>query len=151
MPACFRSIQLSRRDFLKKCAAVGAGGFVLSNRAMEVRVASKRPNIILIMAGDQLHRFARDRRWKLYDQSNAARAGKLFDVKADRLEQNPIEPGQGGNEAAQARTRLQAVLDSMNIEVVFSGEQIDGKQAKLHASRFPEGMRSTRSRRACDD
>jgi arylsulfatase A len=63
--------------------------------------------------GDQLHRFARDRRWKLYDQSNAARAGKLFDVEADRLEQNPIEPGQGGNEAAQARTRLQAVLDSM--------------------------------------
>lgn len=63
--------------------------------------------------GDQLHRFARDRRWKLYDQSNAARAGKLFDVEADRLEQNPVEPGQGGNEAAQARTRLQAVLDSM--------------------------------------
>jgi len=63
--------------------------------------------------GDQLHRFARDRRWKLYDQSNAARAGKLFDVEVDRLEQNPIEPGQGGNEAAQARTRLQAVLDSM--------------------------------------
>ena len=63
--------------------------------------------------GDQLHRFARDKRWKLYDQSSAARAGHLFDVAADVLEENPIEPGTGGDEAIQARTRLQAVLDSM--------------------------------------
>jgi len=63
--------------------------------------------------GDQLHRFARDKRWKLYDQSAAARAGKLFDVPADPLEENPVEPGQGGAEAAEARTRLQAVLDSL--------------------------------------
>ncbi len=63
--------------------------------------------------GDQLHRFARDKRWKLYDQSSAARAGKLFDVSNDVLEQNPIEPGQGGDEAAQARAKLQAVLDSL--------------------------------------
>jgi len=63
--------------------------------------------------GDQLHRFARDKRWKLYDETSTARAGKLFDVPADTLEENPIEPGQGGDEAEQARARLQAVLDSM--------------------------------------
>jgi arylsulfatase A len=37
---------------LKKCAAVGAGGFVLSNRALEVHTGAERPNIILIMADD---------------------------------------------------------------------------------------------------
>jgi len=63
--------------------------------------------------GKTLHRFARDKRWKLYDQSDTARAGKLFDVPADTLEENPIEPGQGGAEAAAARVKLQAVLDSM--------------------------------------
>jgi len=63
--------------------------------------------------GAQLHRFARDRRWKLYDQSTADRAGKLFDVSADPLETSPVEPGQGGAEAAAARAKLQAVLDSM--------------------------------------
>ncbi|GAG46096.1 unnamed protein product, partial [marine sediment metagenome] len=64
--------------------------------------------------GDQLHRFARDRRWKLYDQTSASRAGKLFDVSNDVLEQSPIEPGQGGDEAAQARAKLQAVLDELS-------------------------------------
>ncbi|MBL7153835.1 MAG: sulfatase-like hydrolase/transferase [Phycisphaerae bacterium] len=63
--------------------------------------------------GDQLHRFARDKRWKLYDQTGAERSGKLFDVSADRLEENPVEPGQGGDEADRARAKLQAVLDSM--------------------------------------
>jgi len=43
---------MNRRDFLKKCAAVGAGGFVLSNRALEVYAGAERPNIILIMADD---------------------------------------------------------------------------------------------------
>jgi len=65
--------------------------------------------------GNQLHRFARDKRWKLYDQSSTARAGKLFDVSNDVLEQNPIEPGQGGAEAAEARAKLQAVLDEMSV------------------------------------
>lgn len=60
--------------------------------------------------GRQLHRFVRDQRWKLYDQSNAARAGMLFDVSADPLEENPIEPGDA--QADLARARLQAVLDS---------------------------------------
>ncbi len=51
-------------------------------------------------------RFVRDKRWKLYD------TGQLFDVQADPLEQNPIEPGKADTEAAVARKRLQAVLDS---------------------------------------
>jgi len=45
---------MNRRDFLKKCAVVGAGGFVLSNRAMEARLRDKRPNILFIMT-DQQH------------------------------------------------------------------------------------------------
>jgi len=63
--------------------------------------------------GDPLYRFARDQRWKLYDNGGYQRAGKLFDVQADRLEANPIPPGQGGEEAALARERLQAALNSM--------------------------------------
>lgn len=39
--------------------------------------------------------------------------GQLFNVQADPLEKNPIEPGQGGAEAAAAGKRLQAVLDLM--------------------------------------
>jgi arylsulfatase A len=49
-------------------------------------------------------RFVRDKRWKLYDDS------ELYDVPADTLEQNPNPPGP---EAAVARKRLQAVLDSI--------------------------------------
>ncbi|MCK5174468.1 MAG: sulfatase [Planctomycetes bacterium] len=48
---------MNRRDFLRNCAAVGVGGFVLSNRGMDVKVRAKRPrpNILLITA-DDLHR-----------------------------------------------------------------------------------------------
>ena len=63
--------------------------------------------------GDPLFRFARDKRWKLYDSGKYPRAGKLFDVSADVLEENPIGPGAGGKEAAVARKKLQTVLDSM--------------------------------------
>jgi arylsulfatase A len=49
-------------------------------------------------------RFVRDKRWKLYDN------GDLFDVPADTLEKNPNPPGP---EAALARKRLQAVLNSI--------------------------------------
>ncbi|MHC4618959.1 MAG: sulfatase-like hydrolase/transferase [Planctomycetota bacterium] len=52
-------------------------------------------------------RFVRDKRWKLYD------TGKLFDVQADPLEQRPISPGSGGEQAAATRKRFQAVLDSI--------------------------------------
>jgi len=64
-------------------------------------------------ANNPLKRFARDKRWKLYADGDYTRAGQLFDVPADPLEQNPIGPGQGGPEAEAARIRLQAVLDAM--------------------------------------
>jgi hypothetical protein len=50
--------------------------------------------------------FARDHRWKLYGDGN------LYDVPADALEANPVPPG-ASPEADEARTRLQAVLDSL--------------------------------------
>ncbi len=43
---------MNRRDFLKKCVMTGAGGLVLSNRAVSVRLAGRRPNILYIMADD---------------------------------------------------------------------------------------------------
>ncbi|MHC4172066.1 MAG: sulfatase family protein [Planctomycetota bacterium] len=43
---------MNRRDFLKNCAAVGVGGFVLSNQVVEARVRAKSPNILLITADD---------------------------------------------------------------------------------------------------
>ncbi len=55
----------------------------------------------------ELRILARDRRYKLYAD------GRLFDVLADPLELIPIESGAGGEQASEARTRLQAVLDSM--------------------------------------
>jgi len=51
--------------------------------------------------------FARDKKYKLYH------TGELFDLEADLLEKNPIEPGQSSPEAAEARKRLEGVLDSM--------------------------------------
>jgi arylsulfatase A len=49
-------------------------------------------------------RFVRGKRWKLYDN------GELYDVPADTLEQNP---NPRSRQAAEARKRLQAVLDSI--------------------------------------
>jgi len=43
--------KMNRRDFLKKSTGV-VGGFVLSNRVLQVRTAAKRPNFIVIMADD---------------------------------------------------------------------------------------------------
>ena len=60
--------------------------------------------------GTTLYRFARDQRWKLYDDGKYNRAGNLYDVAADTLEENP---NLSGPEAAAARRQLQAVLDSM--------------------------------------
>ncbi len=60
--------------------------------------------------GGTLYRFVRDKRWKLYDDGKYNRAGNLYDVSADTLEQNPNPVGA---EADAARKRLQAVLDSM--------------------------------------
>ena len=50
--------------------------------------------------------FARDQRWKLYGD------GRLFDVPADPLETAPLPAGSSA-EADAARSRLQAVLDSL--------------------------------------
>ena len=46
------SAQCARRDFLKKCVAVGAGGFMLLNRPLKARIG-RRPNIVLIVSDDQ--------------------------------------------------------------------------------------------------
>ena len=43
---------INRRDFLKKCAAVTTGGFILSSRVMEACFGGKRPNIIFIFIDD---------------------------------------------------------------------------------------------------
>jgi len=42
----------TRREFLKKCAAAGVGGLVLSNQALKVSLSAGRPNIIFIFADD---------------------------------------------------------------------------------------------------
>jgi len=55
----------------------------------------------------RLKRFARDKRFKLYD------SGKLFDVPHDRLEKNPILPSEDSKQTAAARSHLETVLDSM--------------------------------------
>jgi arylsulfatase A len=49
-------------------------------------------------------RFVRDKRWKLYAN------GDLYDIMSDVLEQ---DPNPAGSEAAEARRRLQRVLDSI--------------------------------------
>ncbi len=43
---------MDRRDFLKRCVAVGVGGSVLSNRALKVDIGSKRPNVLFIAIDD---------------------------------------------------------------------------------------------------
>lgn len=43
---------MNRREFLKQSAALAAGGLVLSNRGMDVRIRSNRPNILYIMSDD---------------------------------------------------------------------------------------------------
>ena len=52
-------------------------------------------------------RAVRDKRWKLHGD------GQLLDMQADPFEKHPIQSGAGGAEAAAARARLQAVLDSL--------------------------------------
>ncbi len=52
-------------------------------------------------------RFARNKRWKLYDD------GRLFDLVTDPLEQAPVPAGGGGTDAGAARKLLQEALNSM--------------------------------------
>ena len=58
--------------------------------------------------GYRLIRFARDKRYKLYEES-----GDLFDVASDPLEEKPISPAQDTPESAAARQKLRAVLQQM--------------------------------------
>jgi arylsulfatase A len=58
-------------------------------------------------AGNPPKRFARDKRWKLYE------TGELYDLSADALEEQPIRAARDGTEAAKARTRLRPVLDAL--------------------------------------
>jgi len=62
--------------------------------------------------GNPLYRFARDKRWKLYDEGKHPRAGKLFDVSADVLEENAVDPS-SSKKAKAAYKKLGAVIDSM--------------------------------------
>ena len=55
----------------------------------------------------RLELFARDKRFKLYDD------GRLYDVPADVLEEGPILEGQGSPEAEAARARLREALDAV--------------------------------------
>lgn len=43
---------MDRRDFLKTCAAVGAGGYVFANKGLDVKVHNP-PNIVVIVSDDQ--------------------------------------------------------------------------------------------------
>ncbi len=52
-------------------------------------------------------RYAQDKRWKLYDDGN------LFDLRADLPEAAPLVTAKDTAEMAEARRRLQAVLDKM--------------------------------------
>jgi len=40
---------MNRREFLKKTATLGAGGFVLSNRVLEVSTKAKHPNVLFVL------------------------------------------------------------------------------------------------------
>ena len=57
--------------------------------------------------GNPVKRFARDKRWKLYQN------GRLFDLQSDPLEEKSMKQSEDNSETAAVRTRLQAVLDSL--------------------------------------
>jgi len=57
----------------------------------------------------RLRRFARDKRYKLYDD------GRLYDISKDVLEQKPITDGVDSPGSSKARERLAAVLKSMAV------------------------------------
>jgi arylsulfatase A-like enzyme len=43
---------MDRRDFLRQCAAVGAGGYLLSNKGFEASVGHKHPNVLFFAVDD---------------------------------------------------------------------------------------------------
>ncbi|MCH8289955.1 sulfatase-like hydrolase/transferase [Candidatus Poribacteria bacterium] len=58
--------------------------------------------------GYYLQRWAQDKCWKLYDD------GRLFHIQTDVLEEHPISAGEGGEDASDARKKLQLVLARMH-------------------------------------
>jgi len=54
--------------------------------------------------------YVRDQRWKLYGN------GKLYDMKNDPQEKNPVRPENQTPEAAAARKKLQAALDELDVQ-----------------------------------
>lgn len=52
--------------------------------------------------------YVKDAAWKLNE------SGELFDLKNAPFEEKPVAAGEGGDEAAAARKRLQGVLDRLN-------------------------------------
>ena len=58
--------------------------------------------------------WVRTQRFKLYSD------GRLFDVANDPREKNIIDAQSQSAEAAKARAQLQAVLENLNSELVFS-------------------------------
>jgi arylsulfatase A len=55
------------------------------------------------------NRWARTRNWKLYGD------GTLYHVAEDPQEQRPIAPGEGGEQAAAARKKLQRAFDQLGV------------------------------------
>ncbi|MCK4958191.1 MAG: sulfatase-like hydrolase/transferase, partial [Planctomycetes bacterium] len=43
---------MNRRDFLKRSLAVGASGYLLSNKTLRSRIANKQPNVLFLCADD---------------------------------------------------------------------------------------------------
>ncbi len=75
-----------------------------------------------------LERFARDQRFKIYDD------GRLFDVAADIFEESPLFPGSDTKETKAARHRLQRVLDSMKPFRQFSPDEVPRNSLRVEGS-----------------
>lgn len=87
------------------CHYTRNGHPVRPKREAQVQKALKKQR--QARAKKQLGRFARNQRYKLYDD------GRFYDVLQDVLEQRDIPPGVGSAEAEQARKALQAVHNAM--------------------------------------
>ncbi len=61
---------------------------------------------VFVQLGDRW--YVRSARWKLTE------SGELFDMSDAPFSQKAVAPGEGGAEAAEARHRLQAILDQLN-------------------------------------
>jgi arylsulfatase A-like enzyme len=98
-------------------------GKVIDGRSLlpQIRGEAGNPKDVIIVWHDprpgtgkeaytRLELFARDKRFKLYDD------GRLYDVPADVLEENPIPEGAGGAEAETARAKLRKALDEIPAE-----------------------------------